>query len=75
MRPDSPPALSRRKRPRGEPAFGPFFWKGWLIYAECVCREVAVAREGRAGSWRSAVRHDSLGLNKSVEDAPRCLAL
>lgn len=27
MHPDSPPALSRRERPRGEPAFGPFFKK------------------------------------------------
>jgi len=37
-------------------------------HAKCVCGEVDHADKGRAGSWRGAVRHDSLGLIKTIRN-------
>jgi hypothetical protein len=39
------------------------------LYAKCICREVAVTDEGRFSGWDGAVRHDLLGLNKTIRTA------
>jgi len=61
---DSHPALSRRERPRGEPAFWAFLLfsgkNSWN--AKCVCRKVAVSGEVSASGWCGHVCYDSLGL-------------
>ena len=50
------PHLVEENRPR-RTCLGPFF------NACCVCKEVAVAGDGRAGLWCRDIRHDSQGLN------------
>jgi hypothetical protein len=58
------PKLVEKNGPEENLPLGHFVGKGKLIYAKCVCGEVVHAGKGRAGSWRGAVRHDSLGLVK-----------
>lgn len=53
---DGPPTLSGREPPKEN--------LPWAIFnACCVCKEVAVAGDGRAGLWCRDIRHDSQGLN------------
>jgi hypothetical protein len=64
------PHLVEENGPEGNLPFGHCFRKD-SSYAKCVYREVAVAREGRAGSGCRSVRYDSLGLNKKHFDASK----